>query len=334
MNKKYTVFLSSTYDDLREERREVIHALLELDCIPCSMENFPADDDEQFEFIKSVIDECDYYVLIIAGRYGSIGKNGKSFTEMEYRYAKKKRIPILTFIHSDIGYLSFDKSEKSELNRKKLESFIKYASKDKMAKFWNGKEDLVSKVKSAMISAIKRHPAIGWVRGNLAIDDTTTIKMQNLYEENLLYKEKEAANKEKQLYKSGNDKIQVVFYISENNSPKRDVIRDELIELTWNELFKIWGQAFLEENDRWVVIHKIQEYVCYNNFVSKNIKEKISLSDESFNKITVQFMALGLLQIVHPNHDSDFNMVQESRYRLTKYGEEYLIDLIAEKSKS
>lgn len=334
MNKKYTVFLSSTYDDLREERREVMHALLELDCIPCSMETFPADDDEQFEFIKSVIDECDYYVLIIAGRYGSIGKNGKSFTEMEYRYAKQKGIPILTFIHSDIGTISLDKSEKSDLNRKKLESFIKYASKDKMAKFWNGKEDLAGKVSRAMISIIKRHPAIGWVRGNFAIDDTTITKKQNFYEENILYKEKEASNKEKQLYKSGNDKLQVVFYISEDNSYERNVIRDELIEFTWNELFKLWGQAFLEENDRWVIIHKIQEYVFYNNLVSINVKEKISLSDESFNIITVQFIALGLLQIVHPNHDNDYNMVQESRYRLTKYGEEYLVDLLAQKSKS
>lgn len=334
MNKKYTVFLSSTYDDLREERREVMHALLELDCIPCSMETFPADDDEQFEFIKSVIDECDYYVLIIAGRYGSIGKNGKSFTEMEYRYAKQKGIPILTFIHSDIGTISLDKSEKSDLNRKKLESFIKYASKDKMAKFWNGKEDLAGKVSRAMISIIKRHPAIGWVRGNFAIDDTTITKKQNFYEENILYKEKEASNKEKQLYKSGNDKLQVVFYISEDNSYERNVIRDKLIEFTWNELFKLWGQAFLEENDRWVIIHKIQEYVFYNNLVSINVKEKISLSDESFNIITVQFIALGLLQIVHPNHDNDYNMVQESRYRLTKYGEEYLVDLLAQKSKS
>lgn len=330
MDKKYTVFLSSTYDDLREERREVIHALLELDCIPCSMETFPADDDEQFEFIKSVIDECDYYVLIIAGRYGSIGKNGKSFTEMECRYAKQKGIPILTFIHSDIGSISLDKSEKSELNRKKLESFIKYASKDKTAKFWNGKEDLAGKVSRAMISTIKRRPAIGWVRGNFAIDDTIITKMQNLYEENLLYKEKEASNKEKQLYKSGNDKLQIVFYILEDDLYK-NVIRDELIEFTWNELFKIWGQAFLEENDRWVIIHKIQEYVSYNNLLSINDKEKISLSDESFNKITVQFVALGLLQIVHPNHDNYYNMVQESRYRLTKYGEEYLIDLVAEK---
>lgn len=170
MNKKYTVFLSSTYDDLREERREVIHALLELDCIPCSMETFPADDDEQFEFIKSVIDECDYYVLIIAGRYGSIGKNGKSFTEMEYRYAIKMEIPVLTFIHNDLNSISLEKSEKSELSRQKLEAFIKYASNGKMVKFWSGKEDLAGKVSRTMISAIKRHPSMGWIRGSFYTD--------------------------------------------------------------------------------------------------------------------------------------------------------------------
>ena len=52
MEKKYTVFVSSTYEDLVVERQEVMHALLEIDCIPCGMELFPASDDEQFEFIK------------------------------------------------------------------------------------------------------------------------------------------------------------------------------------------------------------------------------------------------------------------------------------------
>lgn len=166
MNKKYTVFLSSTYDDLREERREVIQSLLELNCIPCGMENFPADDDEQFEFIKSVIDECDYFVLIIAGRYGSITKNGKSFTEMEYRYAVQKGIPVLAFIHNNIGTVSFEKSEKDEKSRKKLDAFIEYVSNGKMVKFWNGKEDLAGKVSRTMVSAINLHPAKGWIRGD------------------------------------------------------------------------------------------------------------------------------------------------------------------------
>lgn len=47
MEKKYQVFVSSTYVDLREERQQVIQALLELDCIPSGMELFPAADEDQ-----------------------------------------------------------------------------------------------------------------------------------------------------------------------------------------------------------------------------------------------------------------------------------------------
>lgn len=332
MNKKYTVFLSSTYDDLREERREVIHALLEMDCIPCSMETFPADDDEQFEFIKSVIDECDYYILIIAGRYGTVGKNGKSFTEMEYRYAIKKKIPIVTFIHSDISKISFDKSEDKEENRIKLNEFIQYASKGKLVKHWNGKEDLAGKVSRTMISVIKRHPAIGWVRSNFAINDDTIAKMQNLYEENMSYKEKEYNQKEKQLFKGGKDKITVIFNILEDKTYAEDIIRDEIIEYTWTELFKIWGQVFLEEKRKYEVKHKMEKNAIINNSIRIGSGEKISLSDESFSKIVIQFMALGLIEIEHPNHSNDFDMIQETRYRLTRNGEDYLVFLLAERN--
>lgn len=334
MNKKYTVFLSSTYDDLREERREVIHALLEMDCIPCSMETFPADNDEQFEFIKSVIDECDYYVLIIAGRYGSVGKNGKSFTEMEYRYAIKKKIPVVTFIHNNISGIPLEKSEKSEENRLKLDAFIKYASKGKLVKYWNGKEDLAGKVSRTMISVIKRHPAIGWVRSNFAINDNTMIKMQNLYEENLSYKEKEYTQKEKQLFKSGKEKVKVIFNVLEDKTYSEDIIRDELIEYTWIELFKIWGQIFLEENRSYEVKHKMERDAIVNNIIRIENGEKLSLSSDSFSKIAIQFIALGLIQIEHPNHSNDFDMIQETRYRLTRDGENYLVTLLAEKNDS
>src|SRR5262245_66384301 len=69
-----------------EERQEVMQALLELDCIPAGMELFPAADEDQWTLIKRVIDDCDYYIVIIAGRYGSLGPDGKSYTTMEYEY--------------------------------------------------------------------------------------------------------------------------------------------------------------------------------------------------------------------------------------------------------
>src|SRR5438093_1394552 len=71
MEKRYQVFVSSTYRDLIDERQHVIRALLELDCMPCGMEFFPARNEEVWEAIKELISACDYYVVIVGGKYGS-----------------------------------------------------------------------------------------------------------------------------------------------------------------------------------------------------------------------------------------------------------------------
>ena len=55
MDKRYQVFVSSTFEDLQEERKEVIQVLLESDCIPAGMELFQASDDDQWTLIKNVI---------------------------------------------------------------------------------------------------------------------------------------------------------------------------------------------------------------------------------------------------------------------------------------
>lgn len=81
MDKRYQVFISSTYADLKEERSKVMQTIMSLNCIPAGMELFPASNDEQFEFIKRVIDDCDYYILIVGGRYGSLSEDGISYTE-------------------------------------------------------------------------------------------------------------------------------------------------------------------------------------------------------------------------------------------------------------
>jgi Domain of unknown function (DUF4062) len=79
--KRFQVFVSSTYKDLVDERSAIFDTLMKLDCIPAGMESFPAFDEEQLEYIKRIIDDSDYYVLIIAGRYGSLTEGGISFTE-------------------------------------------------------------------------------------------------------------------------------------------------------------------------------------------------------------------------------------------------------------
>jgi hypothetical protein len=80
----HSVFVSSTFEDLRPERGELQKAILRLKCFPIGMELFPSSDEDTWEFIKRQIDSTDYYIVVIAGRYGSIAADGTSYTEMEY----------------------------------------------------------------------------------------------------------------------------------------------------------------------------------------------------------------------------------------------------------
>lgn len=80
-----------------------MQALLSLDCIPTGMELFPAADDDSWELIKRFIAGCDYYIVIVGGRYGSVGVGRKTYTEMEYDYAVEAGLPVLAFLHGDPG---------------------------------------------------------------------------------------------------------------------------------------------------------------------------------------------------------------------------------------
>ena len=130
MERKHQVFVSSTYKDLIEERQQVIHALLELDCIPAGMELFPATDEDAWSLIKEVIDGCDYYIVTIAGLYGSTNSDGISFTELEYDYAVSINKPIISFLHNDLGSLPSSKTEKTEKKQEKLKKFREKAEKN------------------------------------------------------------------------------------------------------------------------------------------------------------------------------------------------------------
>lgn len=46
MEKRYQVFVSSTFSDLKDERQGIMQTLMQLDCIPAGMELFPAADEE------------------------------------------------------------------------------------------------------------------------------------------------------------------------------------------------------------------------------------------------------------------------------------------------
>lgn len=184
MDKRYQVFISSTYADLKDERSKVIQTLMEMDCIPAGMEIFPALDEDQFNFIKKVIDDCDYYIVIIGGRYGSLSDDGLSYTEKEFDYAIEKNIKIIALLHEHPERIPVEKSDISPELREKLDKFRQKASTGRLVKFWNKPEDLPGLVALSLSKTIKTYPAIGWVRANAIGSAEILSEMKELRKEN------------------------------------------------------------------------------------------------------------------------------------------------------
>jgi hypothetical protein len=176
----YSVFVSSTYEDLREERAAVQKALLQLHCMPIGMELFGSADEETWEFIQRQIADCDYYVVLIAGRYGSTAPDGLSYTEKEYDYAREIKKPVLAFVHGNRGSISRDKTENEPEKRTKLEAFIEKVRRSPVSCF-NAAHDLATQVTVSFVNLRERRPAVGFVRADQAPD---LKKYADLLEEN------------------------------------------------------------------------------------------------------------------------------------------------------
>jgi hypothetical protein len=180
VDKREQVFVSSTFKDLVDERAAVIQTLLEADCIPSGMEMFPASDSDKFELIKRVIDLCDYYVVIVGGRYGSVDPVQElSYTEMEYDYAVDTKKPVMAFLHGSPGKLQADKTDMDADLRKKLDAFRKKAEQ-KVVKYWHEPGDLKGQVALAIIQTRKSDPAEGWIRAGEAMTPEVKAELAEL----------------------------------------------------------------------------------------------------------------------------------------------------------
>jgi hypothetical protein len=184
MEKRYQVFVSSTYADLQEERRNVIQTLMEMDCIPSGMEIFPAADEEQWEFIKKIISDCDYYVLIIGGRYGSVTSEGISYTEKEYDFAVSIGLRVLAFLHKNPDEIPVKNSELNPELRGKLNSFRRRVSEGRLVKFWGRADELPGLVALSLSKTIKTYPAVGWVRADRIANEEILNEINDLRKRN------------------------------------------------------------------------------------------------------------------------------------------------------
>ena len=202
--RKFSIFISSTYEDLKKERQALVGVALENNLIPVGMEQFHAAPTSQWNVITKMINESDLYLLVIGGRYGSIDKEtGLSYTEKEYNYAKTKGLPVFVLIketsaisesEKDIGNDKYDKMKRLDEFRKRAENdgntvdyftdldSLRYAASATFRNVIDYVDDNAGWVRYRDIADIINEEVGGWNKENVEYAENQQKMLENMKE--------------------------------------------------------------------------------------------------------------------------------------------------------
>ncbi|WP_299064798.1 DUF4062 domain-containing protein [uncultured Polaribacter sp.] len=299
MKKKYQIFISSTFKDLKNERELVIKAILEMGHIPVGMEMFSAGDTQQWKLIQTQIDDCDYYVIISAFTYGSL--DGEiSYTEKEYDYAVSKDIPILGFIINDGVNWPAKSFDKTEDKIKKLNDF-KEKIKNRIVSFWDDKNDLYAKVSISLMKQFNTNPRIGWIKsseqmGPEVLKEVSRLSNENsklrdiIQEQELQIENEKKAEFEKLIKTLKHNKREIAFKYEYDNE------WSDSTEFTLLNIFNLLAPEFMIESST-------ERCRSYLGFILKPNKERKIKTNNStpLNKIKSILADLSALEIIKPS---------------------------------
>lgn len=319
MEKRFQVFVSSTYADLKEERQRVIQTLMEMDCIPSGMELFPAADEEQWEFIKKIIDDCDYYLLIIGGRYGSTTSDGISYTEKEYEYALQKDIKVVALLHEKPDELAVAKSDIDPVLRERLRVFREKVATNRLVKFWTRPEELPGLVALSLSKTIKTYPAVGWMRADKVPANEILIELNDLRKENDNLKIEIV-----KLTKNQPSEIDNLASLEENINISGKYYdshykhySDLKCDKTWQEIFSLISPYLMKYPNDSTVKSTLSTAI----FPGYKI---VHINDQDFETIKIQLMAL---KLVETSYSKTIAGGMDFFWSLTPRGKELMMQL-------
>jgi hypothetical protein len=124
------------------------------------MEMFPCTQDS-LTIIKKWISESDYFLLLVARCCGTKEPvSGLSFTEGEYAFAQKLRIPTIVLFLDEAA-----PSRVADPDQGDVTAFKKRVKEHSNPQYWSTDEDLKGKISAKLHQASIDHPRTGWVHG-------------------------------------------------------------------------------------------------------------------------------------------------------------------------
>lgn len=329
-DKRYQVFVSSTYSDLQSERRLLTQTLPIMGCLPCGLDLNPAGV-SAWAAIKKLIDESDYYILLVGSRYGSLSPSGVSYTHMEYVYAATKQKPILVLMHEAPETRPAEFQESTPEGRLKLRDFRQLLQRGLTAG-WTDERSLEMALRQHIPQLIQTRPMPGWIRAN-------QVSNPQLERENQALKQRLAElEQERDLWlgkgddgslAQGQDLFEVTYRCKAYAAGNCEEVAVRS-QLPWNALFLSFAPYLSQPQHEDFIAAKIAERV--QEVALKDVQASrpkthavtdITLAPLCFNTIKVQFRTLGLIRRVPRPEDA------RVWWQLTATGEKHMTTLMA-----
>jgi hypothetical protein len=253
------------------------------------MELFPAADDETWDFIKEQIDDSDYYVVLVGGRYGSLAPDGLSFTEKEYDYAREREVPVIGFVHADRKLIPYGKTETDSELVKKLDTLITKIKKRPVRTFVNPHQ-LASEVTASFVDLKRTKPRIGFVRTDQVVEYK---KYAELLEKNVqLEKRLNELISQDEIPFPGHDQAPAMS-MREGNSLTP-------LKATWGDVFLAAASLIIDSPEEAMILTKfnsaIVKYVNISNIDA--IKNATGVTESSLANLREALFTFGLIDFI------------------------------------
>lgn len=283
MQRIYSVFVSSTFEDLLNERRVIADVLLNCSCFPRGMELFTANARKPWDVISKEIEDCDFYLLLIGGRYGSYCEDEDvrdrkiSFTQREFEYADYLGKPIIIFILKNWRELPQDKKHidwergndrADHVKQDKLDKFITLARDNtrRSSAQWSNSNELKYEVQRAVMNQINvMKETDGWIRANKYIPKDNSKQKQsasamNKNDEDLTVEESQTVSLFIEKFLSfSDDSLRIKHMELCNYVTHINVIKDEEF------VFSLFSEMDINKHTP-EYISGIIDFICYRSY--------------------------------------------------------------------
>ena len=104
--RKYKVFISSSFEDLKDHRNRLMLKTLKLGHIPAGMELFQPGESQSLDVIEKEILSSDIFVILVGAALGSPIDNSDTltYTMKEFEIAEQAGLPIIPFLLNDVEF--------------------------------------------------------------------------------------------------------------------------------------------------------------------------------------------------------------------------------------